>query len=341
MRDVQGLIDAGLATAEDRDALEAVASRFSIGLTEEVTALAQTSSPISRQFVPQAAELRITPAELQDPIGDRHHSPVAGVVHRYPDRALLMPLQVCAVYCRFCFRRETVGGQQPEALLQAERLDDCLDYIRQTPTLWEIVLSGGDPLLLAPRRLESLIARLSQIEHVRVIRVHTRIPVVAPGRVNTALLHALRTDRAVFVAVHANHPDEFTGQARDACRRLADAGLPLLGQTVLLRGINDDEATLEALMRAMVENRIKPYYLHHGDLAQGTGHFRVGIARGQQLMESLRGRVSGLCQPTYVLDLPGGGGKVPVGPTYATRTDDGEWLLRDRFGASHRVADLA
>lgn len=345
IRDVQGLIDAGLVAPEERAALEAVASRFSIALSEDVASLAteeqssRESSPISRQFVPQAAELRIAPAELEDPIGDRRHSPIAGVVHRYPDRALLMPLQVCAVYCRFCFRREAVGTTQPEALLSAHHLDEAIEYIRHTPSLWEIILSGGDPLMLAPRRLERLIARLAQIDHVRVIRIHTRIPVVAPDRVE-GLVDALQTDQALFVAVHANHPQEFTDRARLACRQLVGAGIPLLGQTVLLRGINDDEATLEALMRVMVENRIKPYYLHHGDLAKGTAHFRVGIARGQALMESLRGRVSGLCQPTYVIDLPGGGGKVPVGPTYATRAEDGEWLLRDRFGERHRVADL-
>jgi lysine 2,3-aminomutase len=240
-------------------------------------------------------------------------------VHRYPDRVLLKPLHVCPVYCRFCFRREMVG---PEGLgtLSADETDAALAYIASHPGIWEVVVTGGDPLILSPRRLRDIMDRLCAIPHVRVVRFHTRVPVVSPERVTDDLAAALRADgsRAVYIVLHSNHPRELTPTARAACARLIDAGLPMLSQSVLLRGVNDRVEVLEALMRALVETRIKPYYLHHPDLAPGTGHFRLPLAEGQDLMRALRGRVSGLCQPAYVLDLPGGHGKSPVGPNYVT-----------------------
>ena len=202
------------------------------------------------------------------------------------------------------------GGLSPAALATA------VDYIAANPQIWEVILSGGDPLVLSARRLKHVVAKLAAIDHVKVIRVHTRIPAVAPERINAALIGALRGDKATFVVLHANHPRELTEQARAACARLVDAGIPMLAQSVLLRGVNDDAETLGALMRAFVECRIKPYYLHHADLAPGTSHLRTGIAEGQELMRALRGRVSGLCQPAYVLDIPGGFGKSPIGPSY-------------------------
>ena len=276
---------------------------------------ADPAGPVARQFLPSAAELDTTPEELADPIGDEAHSPVKGIVHRYADRVLLKPLHVCPAYCRFCFRREVVGPGS-EALNEAE-LDAALAYVATHPAVWEVILTGGDPLMLSARRLARIVTALDAIAHVGVIRLHTRVPVLAPEMLDAARLAALQArDSAVYVALHANHADEFTPAALAACAALADAGIPLLGQTVLLRGVNDDAATLEALFRTMVRNRIKPYYLHHGDLAPGTAHFRTTIADGQDLMRNLRGRVSGLCQPTYVLDIPGGHGKVPVGPGY-------------------------
>ncbi len=197
------------------------------------------------------------------------------------------------------------------------------------------MLTGGDPFALSARRLGDIAERLSSIEHVRVLRIHTRVPVVKPDSVSDDLVRALRRfGRAVFVALHANHPREFTHGARAACARLIDAGIPMVSQTVLLRGVNDDPGTLEALMRGFVENRIKPYYLHHGDLAPGTSHLRTGLAEGQALMRALRGRLSGLAQPTYVLDIPGGHGKVPVGPNYLTDTLDGQ-RVTDPYGCDH------
>ena len=247
-------------------------------------------------------------------MGDAAHAPLEGIVHRYPDRVLLMVTHTCATYCRFCFRRETVG--QTKAL-SAAALDGALGYIAQRPEIWEVILTGGDPLILSPRRLGAIMDRLAGIEHIKVVRLHSRVPAVDPGRITPALAKALkRCGKAVYVALHANHPRELTPAARAACARLIDQGIPMLSQTVLLRGVNDDPKVLGELMRAFVETRIKPYYLHHGDLAAGTGHLRATIDDGQSLMRALRGRLSGLCQPTFILDIPGGHGKVPVGPGY-------------------------
>ena len=245
-------------------------------------------------------------------------SPVKGIVHRYPDRVLLKALHACPVYCRFCFRREMVGPGGDA--LNAEELAAALDYIRDHDAVWEVILTGGDPLMLSPRRLGEIVSALDAMPHVGVIRFHTRVPVADPERVNDELLAALKvSDSAVWVAVHCNHPDELTVEVKAALGRLADAGIPLVSQSVLLRGVNDDAAVLEALFRGLVRARVKPYYLHHGDLAPGTGHFRTGLDEGRELVKRLRGRVSGLCQPAYVLDIPGGHGKAPIGPDASER----------------------
>jgi lysine 2,3-aminomutase len=248
---------------------------------------------------------------------------------------LLKVTHTCAVYCRFCFRREMVGPGKPNALAPAA-LDAALTYIADHPAIWEVILTGGDPLTLSPRRLAELMARLAAIDHVKIVRFHTRVPVADPELATGTLVAAMKSPRlTTYVALHANHPRELTAAARTACARIIDAGMPMVSQTVLLAGVNDDAETLAALMRAFVETRIKPYYLHHLDLAPGTGHFRVGLARGQALMRALRGRVSGLCQPTYVLDLPGGHGKVPVGPGYLAGDLDGCVSVEDPWGKAH------
>jgi lysine 2,3-aminomutase len=315
LRTVEALVEAGLVRQDDRAALDAVAERYAIGITREMVALIDPDDPvdpIARQFVPSPDELKRTPEELDDPIGDASHSPIKGIVHRYPDRVLLKPLHACPVYCRFCFRREQVGPGG-EALSDAE-LVAALDYIRRRPEVWEVILTGGDPLILAPRRLEIILRALDDMPHVATLRIHSRVPVVDPARIDADLLAALTTRKPLWLAVHANHPRELTEQARRACGRLAEKGISLLGQTVLLRGVNDELSVLESLFRAMVATGIKPYYLHHPDLAPGTARFRLSIAEGQALMHGLRGRLSGIAQPTYVLDLPGGAGKVPIGP---------------------------
>jgi len=330
LRTITELREAGLAPAADPALLEAVASRYAVAVTTDMVRLIDRSDPadpIALQFLPDARELQTQPGESPDPLDEARLSPVPGIVHRYPDRALLKLTHACPVYCRFCFRREVVGPGGPQAL-SGKALDAALAYIAATPALWEVILTGGDPFMLSPRRIAEVTQRLAAIAHVQVLRWHTRVPVADPGRVTPELTAALLAPgKAVYVALHANHSRELTQAARAACARLVEAGVPLLSQTVLLKGINDDAETLAALMRAFVAARVKPYYLHHLDAAPGTGHFRVPIAEGQRLMRALRGRLSGLAQPTYVLDIPGGHGKVPVGPSYlaqdGTVTDPG------------------
>jgi len=317
LRTPSELAAARLARDDQLAALEKVAARYAVAITPAIADLIDPSDPhdpIARQFVPDPRELETRSDESADPIGDDAHSPVEGIVQRYPDRVLLKLVNACAVYCRFCFRREMVGpgrGGLSRAALAA-----ALDYIRNTPQIWEVILTGGDPLILSPRRLKEVTAQLAAIDHVKVIRVHTRLPIAAPEKVTPALVRALRSDKAAYVVLHANHPRELTAQARAAVARFVDAGVPVLSQSVLLRGVNDDVETLGALMRALVECRVKPYYLHHADLAPGTAHLRTSIAEGQSLMRALHGRYSGLCQPAYVLDIPGGYGKSPIGPNY-------------------------
>ncbi len=313
-------------------ALADVAARYAVAITPAMADLIDRSDPhdpIARQFVPDARERDRQPQERDDPIADDPFTPVEGVVHRYPDRVLLKVVNACAVYCRFCFRREMVGpgrgGLSPAALAAA------LDYVAGHRQIWEVILSGGDPLVLSARRIKDVVQRLATIPHVKVIRVHTRVPAVAAERITAALVRALRTDKATFVVLHANHPRELTKEARAACGRLIDAGIPMLSQSVLLRGVNDDIETLGTLMRTLVECRIKPYYLHHADLAPGTGHLRTTIAEGQALMRGLRGRFSGLCQPAYVLDIPDGYGKSPIGPNYVSADAGNETALIEDF----------
>jgi lysine 2,3-aminomutase len=337
MRKSGALIAAGLLSSGERRHIDAVAARYAVQVTPDVTSLIDRddpNDPVARQYVPRREELRGAPEELADPTGDQRWSPVKGVVHRYPDRALLMPIHACAVYCRFCFRRETVGPGK--TALNGAELAAALHYIREHGKVWEVILTGGDPLLLSPRRLGGLVRALAAIDHVAVIRIHSRVPMAATRRVTDQLIEALSCDKALWLAIHANHANEFGPAQRKAIQKLARAGIPLVGQTVLLRGVNDDAAALEDLFRIMVANRIKPYYLHHPDLARGTGHFRLDIAQGLALCEQLRGRVSGLCQPTYVLDIPGGFGKVPLTPGHATPdAGKGGWRIRDSAGNTH------
>jgi lysine 2,3-aminomutase len=324
LREPGELVAHGLARREDLAELQKVAARYAIAVTPAIAALidrGDPGDPIARQFIPSAAELVAQASERVDPIGDDAHSPVQGIVHRYPDRVLFKLVHVCAVYCRFCFRREMVGPGKDSALSQ-EAYAAALDYIRSRREIWEVILTGGDPLMLSPRRLAGIMADLAAIDHVKIIRLHTRLPIADPARISAEMVAALKIEGATtWVALHANHARELTDEAREAVARLIDAGIPMVSQSVLLKGVNDDPVALEALMRAFVECRIKPYYLHHGDLAPGTSHLRTTLARGRELMRHLRGRVSGLCQLDYMLDIPGGAGKSPVGPSFLSPQD--------------------
>lgn len=342
LKTADDLVAARLIDASQQPGVDEVAQRYAIALTPTISGLIDRddpSDPIARQFVPNALELSTHAAELSDPIGDDAHAPIKGVVHRYRDRALLKVAGTCPVYCRFCFRREMIGPGFGQHLTGAD-LDDALGYFESHPEIWEVILTGGDPLVLSARRVRDLTARLSAIDHVKVLRWHTRVPIVAPERITTELIKAMSPQRqAVYAAIHVNHVRELTPEARDACQRLRSAGINLVSQSVLLKGVNDDADTLEALMRTLVEASITPYYLHHGDLAPGTRHFRATIAYGLSVMSELRRRLSGLALPNYVIDLPGGHGKIALEGANVSITADGSYEIRDRNGKVHSYRD--
>jgi lysine 2,3-aminomutase len=335
LRSATDLASAGLIDATEVPAISEVAKKYAVAISPQLQEILDRPG-IKQQFVPSVAELYNSPSDQQDPIGDNANSPLKGIIHRYPDRCLLQPVRVCPVYCRFCFRRETVGPGNA-ALTQTE-LEACYKYIAEHPAIWEVILSGGDPLILKPQQLANIIMTLDQIEHVEIIRIHSRVPILDSARIDTAMLQALTQRRPIYIVLHINHAAEFSDAAIAAIEQLANNGIVLLGQTVLLKGINDNAATLGQLMRTMVKHRIKPYYLHQADLAAGTSHFRTTIAAGQKLMAALRGNYSGLCQPQYMLDIPGGAGKSPLGPTYITETEQG-YVVNDYNGVAHNYND--
>jgi lysine 2,3-aminomutase len=315
LRSTAALLRAGLVQASQEPALLELEQRYATAVPAAfVDLIEHPNDPVARQVIPHPDELTTAPHELTDPTADTIHSPLPGLVHRYPDRVLIKPLLICPLYCRFCFRREHVG---PEGGLLTEReLAAALDYVRARPAIREVILTGGDPLMLSPRRLTALLTALDATPHLDQIRIHTRVPVADPSRISPALLTALRTQKPLYLAIHANHAREFSPPAASALRALAAAGAVLLGQSVLLRGINDNAAALEALFRAMLRNRIKPYYLHQLDPAPGTAHFHVPVSEGLALLSTLRGRLTGIALPTYVQETPNGGGKVPLGPAH-------------------------
>ncbi len=331
IRDVAGLIAAGLVQEAARPALERVGARYAIAVPPAFEALIERADdPIARQVVPHAEELVTAAHERADPIGDERLSPVRGIVHRYPDRVLLKPLLACPIYCRFCFRREQVGPDG--GVLSEAELEAAYAWVRARPAIREVILTGGDPLMLSPRRLLAILDALAAIPHVELLRVHTRVPVAMPERMK-ALAAVLGRDEPVWVVVHANHAREFTPAARVGLGLLRREGVPLLGQSVLLRGVNDSAEALEALFRAMLAAGVKPYYLHQLDAAPGTSRFHVPVAEGRRLLRELRGRVTGLAWPTYVLDIPGGHGKVPIGPDYLDSD-----AVADPWGGRHALA---
>lgn len=265
--------------------------------------------PIARQFTPSPDEALVASDDLADPIGDLKNSKLDCLVHRHPDRALLVPTWACPVHCRFCFRRDRVGGKGPSQ----ESLVAALDYIRAHHEIREVILTGGDPLMLPASKLGALMRDLAAIDHVKSLRIHSRVPVAAPGRVSATLARALGgLTKPVNLVAHVNHASEITSEARSAFLRLRKAGVGLFSQSVLLRGVNDQVEVLEELFASLLAAGVKPYYLHHPDLVPGTAHFRLGLDLGRDLVKALRSRLSGLAMPVYILDQPGGGGKVPA-----------------------------
>jgi lysine 2,3-aminomutase len=330
---LDALVEHGLLPPQTKAALAPVAARYAVAVSPTIAELiAKEGEPLARQFLPSEAELVTLPEERADPIGDNAHSPVEGIVHRHKDRVLFKPVSVCPVYCRFCFRREMLG----DATLSTEAMERAFAYIADHNEIWEVILTGGDPFIMSSRRAEEITQRLAAIPHVKIARWHTRVPVVDPQRVTDEFVSAIKAKNlTTYVALHANHSGEFGDAARAAVAKLIDAGIPMLSQSVLLNGINDNVEALENLMRTFIENRIKPYYLHHPDLAPGTSHFRVTIAYGQRLMRELRARLSGIAIPTYVLDIPGGYAKVPLNSDDVIALENGRHRIRDHAGIWH------
>lgn len=327
-------------SAKDLRAIERVSKRYAVAITPHVMSTIKgpvATDPVAMQYVPQMEELKILPNEMPDPIGDYAHTPVKGLVHRYPDRVLFKLANVCAVYCRFCFRREMVGPGS--ASLSAEDKQNAYDYIRSNKNIWEVILTGGDPLVLSARQLTETLDTLCAIPHVKIIRIHTRIPAADPARITDELCTALTRDKAIYVAIHINHPQEITPEVEAACTKLHKAGCVLLSQSVLLKGVNDNPDTLEELFRNLAAIRVKPYYLHHPDLAPGTSHFRLSLREGKSIMQKLLGRLSGICQPHYMLDIPGGFGKIPVTNNYLHEKSGGEYSIEDFQGNKHEYKE--
>lgn len=344
---VADLANDGLIEERNQAALDRVTTRYALAIPPHLRrSLAQSpASSLTKQFLPDVRELNAHPFDRIDPIGDGAHTPVTGVVHRYKARALLKIVHVCPVYCRFCFRREMLGPGERSTLSRAE-LNAALRYIRQTPALEEIIMTGGDPLIMSPRRVRELTDALSDAPHLKKLRWHTRVPIAAPERVTDALIKALTdTNKRVRVAVHTNHVDELNRDARRALDRLANAGITLLSQSVLLKGVNDTPSDLANLFRTLPEVGLDPYYLHQLDLAPGTHHFRVPIRTGQALLKTLTMTRPDLIQPKYILDIPGGFGKVPLTPAWirlVERRQNGDvYRLRDPFDRCHIYCDPA
>jgi lysine 2,3-aminomutase len=294
----------------------------------------EPTCPIRRQIVPTVHELLPFEAEMADSLAEDAHSPTSGLVHRYPDRVLMLVTTQCASYCRYCTRSRMVGD--PHAQFSSADYERQLAYIAATPQIRDVLVSGGDPLILPQRILERLLTRLRAIPHVEIIRIGTRVPVFLPQRITQDLVDMLRRYHPLWINIHFNHPKEIAPEVEAALARLADAGIPLGSQTVLLAGINDCPNVMRALMHKLVKNRVRPYYLYQCDLVHGAGHFRTPVAKGVEIIEALRGHTSGLAIPTYVIDAPGGGGKVPIGPDYLISMSEGRVVVRNYEGLISR-----
>ena len=286
--------------------------------------------PIRKQSIPTINELYISPDDLQDPLHEDSDSPVPGLTHRYPDRVLFLITDMCAMYCRHCTRRRFAG--QRDAALPTERIDKAIDYIARTPQVRDVLLSGGDALLMSNDKLEYILKKLRDIPHVEIIRIGTRTPVVMPQRITDDLVNMIKKYHPVWVNTHFNHPNEITPESTEACARLADAGIPLGNQSVLLRGINDCSHVMKKLVTGLVKIRVRPYYIYICDQSMGISHFRTPVSKGIEIIENLRGHVSGYAVPTFVVDAPGGGGKIPVMPTYLISQSPSRVVVRNYEG---------
>jgi len=328
------LVERGIITPAESQALHGVEDRFELGISEHYLGLIDPDDPrcpIRLQAIPTRGELNALPGEEADPIGDHRHAAPPLLVHRYPDRVLLMPTLRCPLYCRFCFRKVLLADGPPVRL--GPQLDEALDYLRADPRIHEVILSGGDPLLLGDGRLDDLLQRIRGIAHIRRIRIHTRVPATLPSRFTPDLVAILEAYAPLILVSHVNHPREIAAETRRAWRALARAGVMLLSQSVLMKGINDDGAILAELFEDLLDAGVKPYYLHHLDNTVGTAHFRVSLQQGMALVRKLRGRISGTAIPAYVMEIPGGAGKIRVDSSAVTPADEaGTWWLNGPLG---------
>jgi lysine 2,3-aminomutase len=317
----------------DREAVTKAVDGFNLRVTPELLPLIRDRhDPIGRQYLPTGQENEVADG-FEDPLAEDRHSPVPNLTHRYPDRVLFLVSPVCAAYCRFCTRRRKVGDPERIPLNQ---FDTAFAYIRAHTEIRDVILSGGDPLMLSDRRIDYLLKTLRAIPHIEIVRLHTRIPLQVPERITTQLCSVIKKHHPVYVNVHVNHADELTPSARTALGMLADAGCPLGCQTVLLKGVNDDAATMKKLMQELLKCRVRPYYLYQADAVAGGEHFRTSVEKGLEIVRALRGWTSGLAVPHFVIDAPGGGGKIPLLPDYVDAVTDREIVLRNYAGRTYR-----
>lgn len=327
-------------TTEEREGTRLAGQKLALGITPYFFNLIDRNNPhcpIRRQVVPRVEETRTAPWEQPDPCGEDARMPVPGLVHRYPDRVLFLVTDRCACYCRYCTRSRLVSGVGTRHL--ETDFGAALEYIRRHSEIRDVLLSGGDPLLLSDERLEQLLAQLRGISHVEILRIGTRVPVFLPQRITPELCQMLRRFHPLWMSLHTNHPSEITPEMAAACGRLADAGIPLGNQTVLLRGVNDDPATMKSLMQKLLTVRVRPYYIYQCDLVSGTDYLRTSVRKGLEIMESLRGHTTGYAVPQYVIDAPGGGGKIPINPTTVLAHDRHRILIRNHEGQLYQYPE--
>ena len=339
IRDLAGLEAVLDLTAEERAAVIRLGQGLPLGLTPYYVGLVARSPALRKTKIPTGDEFEVAPGEHEDPLGEESHRAVPGLVHTYPDKVLFLVTDFCATFCRYCMRSRLVG--QGTLLPDHAMWERALDYIRQHPQIRDVLLSGGDPLVMADDRLEWLLQRLRAIPHVELIRIGSKIPAVLPQRITPALCRMLKRYHPLFMSLHLVHPDELTPEAARACGRLADSGIPLGGQMVLLRGVNDDPETMKRLCLGQLKLRVKPYYLHQCDAIRGSFHFRTPVARGREIIKALHGWTSGYAVPHYMIDAPGGGGKVPVSPEYVVRQDKQDFVIRNYAGHLYRYREGA
>ena len=318
---------------EEADGIKKALAKFRMAITPYYLSLIDPNDPydpIRRQCIPQGAECNIAPADLNDPLHEDEDSPAPGLTHRYPDRVLFLITDMCSMYCRHCTRRRFAGQKDDES--PQDRIEKCLEYIEKTPEVRDVLLSGGDALMVSDKKLEYIISRLRAIPHVEIVRIGSRTPVVCPQRITDDLCNMLKKYHPIWLNTHFNHPNEMTPEAQAAVAKLADAGIPLGNQTVLLRGVNDCVHVMKKLMHELVKNRVRPYYIYQCDLSMGLEHFRTPVSKGIEIIENLRGHTSGYAVPTFVVDAPGGGGKTPVMPTYVISQSPNKVILRNFEG---------